>query len=355
MASRLRAAVLGATGIVGQRFIQLLHNHPWIELAYLAASERSTGKRYGEAATWVLEEPMPEDMAEMEVRPIDPEEMRREGVELVFSALPSSVAKEVEIELARRGFMVFSNASPMRLDPDIPLVNGEVNPDHLKLVETQRRRRGWSGVIVKNPNCSTAILTLPLKPLHDIYGVRRVLVATMQAVSGAGLRGVPSMVILDNLIPFIEGEEWKIENESRKILGRLEGDHVEPAGFEVYATTTRVPVLDGHTEVVYVELEKQPGDAEEVMRVLEGFRGLPQELGLPTAPPKPVVVRRERDRPQPRLDRLEGRGMSVVVGRVELKASRLLRMVLLGHNTIRGAAGAAILAAELYLKTQGLV
>ncbi len=292
----------------------------------------------------------------MIVESIDPEKMPRD-IDIVFSALPSDIAADIEIALARRGFVVVSNSSPLRLEPDIPLINPEVNWEHLKLLEVQKRRRGWSGAIIKNPNCSTAILTLSLKPVYDAYGLRKVIVTTLQAVSGAGLRGVPSMLIIDNVIPFIKGEEEKIENESRKILGELRGDEVKWAEISIAATTTRVPVLDGHLESVFVELEKS-ATPEDLMDVMSSFRSFPQELSLPTAPRRPIVVRHEIDRPQPRLDRLEGRGMSVVVGRVR-KVPQLgetwLRYVVLGHNTIRGAAGVAVLIAELYAKIVGLV
>lgn len=354
MADRLSVAVLGATGVVGQRFIQLLTDHPWFELAVLTASPERRGQRYSDATTWVLEAPMPEEVRDYRLEELKPEILRREGVEIVFSALPKDTAVEAEPLLAREGFPVFSNASPYRMEPDVPLVNGEVNPDHLSLIEVQKRKRGWKGVIVKNPNCTTAILTLALKPLMDAYGLQRVLVTTMQAVTGAGLRGVPSTMIIDNLIPFIEGEEEKVVNETRKILGKLTGETIKYASIEIAATTTRVPVIDGHTEVAYVVLNQKPGDTKEVIEALERFQGLPQKLRLPTAPRKPIIVKQEQDRPQPRLDRMEGKGMSVVVGRLEMVLEDTLRMVVLGHNTIRGAAGAAILAAEIYLKQEEL-
>jgi len=356
LVERVRVAVLGVTGVVGQRFVQLLSNHPWFEIAYLAASEASAGKRYFEAVEWVVEGPLPQPVGDMVLGPPDPNAIPRD-VEVVFSALPSGVAAGIEVELAKRGFTVVSNASPMRLDGDVPLVNPEVNWEHLRLVEVQRKRRGWRGCIIKNPNCTTAILTLSLKPLVDAFGLRRVIVTTLQAVSGAGLRGVPSMAVIDNVIPYIEGEEEKVRRESRKILGRLAGEGVEEYPVEISATTTRVPVLDGHLESVHVEL-REPAGVEEAAEVMAGFRSKPQELGLPTAPEKPIVVRREPDRPQPRLDRLEGGGMSVVVGRLE-EAHGLgrgwLKYVVLGHNAVRGAAGAAVLIAELYLKLEGLV
>lgn len=348
---KVRAAILGGTGLVGQRFIQLLDGHPFIEVTHITG-RGSVDRLYGEAVDWRIEGSVPGWASEIRVSPSDPELLAREGVEVAFSALPSGVAEPIEVELAKRGVDVASNARPMRLDPDVPLLNGEVNHDHVRLVRRQEAR-GWRGVILKNPNCSTAILTLYLKPLLDAYGLESVTVATLQAISGAGLRGLPAMYMVDNLIPYISGEEWKIENESKKILGKLGQGGVEPLGLDIQATATRVPVVDGHTEVVYTKLGSQPGSVEDVARTLAGFRSMPQEEGLPTAPSSPIVVRDMEDRPQPRLDRLEGRGMSVVVGRLSLVERRdgtWLRSVILGHNTIRGAAGAAILAYEIYKK-----
>ncbi len=345
MADRVKVAVLGATGLVGQVFVKLLAGHPYFEPYYLAASEKSAGKRYAEAVNWVLGGDPPEEVADVRVGVVDPENIPGE-VELVFSALPSSVALDVEVGAARRGFTVVSNASPLRLEPDIPLIIPEINWDHIRLVETQRRRRGWRGVIVKNSNCTTAILTLSLKPLLDSFGLREVYVSTMQAVSGAGYRGVPSVAIIDNIIPFIRNEEEKVVNETRKILGRLRGDHVEPAGFRVYATCTRVPVINGHMETVYAKLERS-ASLEEVVEAWRSFRGIE---GAPTAPERPVIVRSEPDRPQTRLDRDAGGGMSVTVGRASMLDDRLLRYIVLGHNLVRGAAGNTVLIAEMMYK-----
>ncbi len=333
-----RVYILGATGLVGQRFVQLLSGHPWMRIVGMAASPRSAGRKYREAVRWVLETPIPDDVADITVDPVDPSAVP-EDVSIVFSALPSHVAAQVEPELARRGFVVVSNASNMRMDSDVPLVVPEVNPHSLDLVKAQREARGWNGFIVKKPNCSTTILALPLKPIMDRYGVARVTAVTMQAVTGAGFSGVPSVAIIDNIVPHIAGEEEKIEGELPKILGPL----------DVRATTTRVPVLDGHMEVVYVETVRDV-DVDEVGKAMSSFRGPPQELELPTAPRNPIVVRPEVDRPQPRLDRWEGRGMSVVVGKVKRYGDRALRFVVLGHNTVRGAAGNSVLTAELLIK-----
>lgn len=347
-----RVAVLGATGIVGQRFVQLLAEHPWFDLELLMASERSAGKRYAEAVHWVLEKPMPRIAYELQLHPIDIEMLSKEKIDIVFTALPADVARDLEPQIARKGIVVVSNASSMRLEPDIPLLNPEVNADHVEVIETQKKVRGWSGAIAKVPNCTTAILTLTLKPLVDEFGIRRVVVSTMQALSGAGLTGVPSMFILDNLIPYIEGEEEKVENESKKILGSIKSGAIEfNNNVEVTASCHRVMVLDGHTEAVFVELNRK-ASIDEVAKALEEFKGNKiRGLDLPTAPSKPVVVRKEIDRPQPRLDRMEGNGMSVVVGRIrEDKVLNGVKYVVVGNNTIRGAAGNGVLIAELLVR-----
>jgi aspartate-semialdehyde dehydrogenase len=347
-----RVAVLGATGIVGQRFVQFLADHPWFELELVMASERSAGKIYAQAVTWVLEKPIPKKAYELKLYPIDIDLVAKEKIDIVFTALPADVAKELEPQLAKKGIIVVSNASSMRLESDVPLLNPEVNADHVDAIEVQRRNRGWSGAIVKVPNCTTAIATLSLKPLVDVFGVGKVIVSTMQALSGAGLTGVPSMFILDNLIPYIEGEEEKVENESRKILGIFNGNNIEfNKEISVTASCHRVMVLEGHTEAIFAEL-KSKTSMDEIIKVMEEFKSNKiKNMGLPTAPEKPIVVRREIDRPQPRLDRLEGNGMSIVVGRVrEDKTLNGVKYVVLGHNTIRGAAGTGVLIAELLVK-----
>jgi len=350
---KIPVAILGATGLVGQRFVDILSKHPWFKVEYVAASERSVGLKYADAVDWALSKDMPESVAALVVGSVYDVP---DDIEIVFSALPSSIAEPVEISLARQGFVVVSNASPLRMEPDVPLLNPEVNYDHLDLLKVQGKRRAWKGRILKNPNCTTAILTLSLAPILNEYGIEQLMVTTMQAISGAGLRGVPAYLITDNVIPYIEKEEVKIAVETRKILGRFSNKgKVEPLELSMAVTATRVPVLDGHMEVVYV---KTSGSAEplEVMDILGNFRSIPQELKLPTAPSKPVVVRKEKNRPQHRLDRLAGNGMSVTVGRVEKMeelGDRWIRYVVLGHNTIRGAAGTAVLIAELYAKTAG--
>ncbi|MFQ5814794.1 MAG: aspartate-semialdehyde dehydrogenase [Anaerolineae bacterium] len=344
---KIKVGILGATGMVGQRFVQLLADHPWFEIAALAASERSVGIPYGEACHWVVSGDMPAVVKEMVIQECEPDLDCR----LVFSALPAKVAGPVEEEFAAAGYAVSSNARNHRPDPDVPLLVPEVNPDHLALIEIQQRRRGWKGFIVTNPNCSTAQLVLALKPLWDRFGITALSVVTMQALSGAGYPGVPSLDILDNVIPYIAGEEGKLEREPLKLLGRLEGEAVREAEMIISAQCHRVATREGHLEAVSVKLGREAG-REEVVEALRGFRGPLQDLGLPSAPAHPIVVREEVDRPQPRLDRDEGEGMSVVVGRVRGCPLLDYKFVLLGHNTIRGAAGAAILNAEL-LRARG--
>jgi len=336
----LKAAVLGATGSVGQIFVQLLNGHPWFEVSVVAASERSTGRTYAQSAKWRLPTPIPKEVADLDVAAIEPKAVK--DVDVVFSALPAEIADKTEEDFAKSGYMVMSNASAHRMDPDVPLLNPEINFHHIDLIDEQRRRRKWSGAIVTNPNCSTAVLTLPLKPIYDEFGINKVVVSTMQALSGAGYPGVASLDIVDNVIPFIGKEEEKMQTETLKILG----SPIEPADFKISASCHRVPTLDGHMEAVFVELKRE-ADPESVIAAMENFVGEPQKLKLPTAPAKPLVVRREEDRPQTRLDRMEGGGMSVVVGRVRKDpVFRGVKFVALGHNTIRGAAGCGILNAE---------
>ncbi|RLF17274.1 MAG: aspartate-semialdehyde dehydrogenase [Thermoprotei archaeon] len=350
MVDKLRVGVLGATGLVGQVFVSFLADHPWFELVYLGASPRSAGKKYKEVMKGSPPLPIPEHVLDMEVRRV--EEVPKD-VEILFSALPSDLALSYELEFVKMGYTVISNASPLRLEKDIPLINPEVNLDHLELIKLQKKERRWKGVIVKNPNCTTAILTLTLKPILDEFGIKRVFVTTMQGISGAGYPGVAALDIVDNIIPYIRNEEYKVENETLKILGRLADDGIHVANIKVSATCTRVPVLHGHLESIHVETIKEV-DVEEVIRVFEEFKGPPQELNLPSAPKKPIVVRKEINRPQPRLDRLTERGMSVVVGRVreDHALSRGVKYIALGHNLIRGAAGIAVLIAEALLKLE---
>ncbi|HEX5500678.1 MAG TPA: aspartate-semialdehyde dehydrogenase, partial [Thermomicrobiales bacterium] len=327
---------------------QLLARHPWFRVSELVASDRSTGKRYGDATDWRLDASMPEEARELFVRDYD----AALASPVVFSALPGEVAGEIEQRMAREGRALFSNTSTHRMDPDVPLLIPEVNPEHVAALEAQRRTRGWSGLLVTNPNCSAIHLVLALKPLHDAFGIDALSVTTMQAVSGAGYPGVPSLDMIDNVVPFIPSEEEKMTEETMKLLGGYDGGFV-PAAITMTAHCNRVPVRDGHTECVSIRLKGDPSLAD-VADAFESFRGRPQELDLPSAPKQPVVVRSERNRPQPVLDRDTERGMPSVVGRIRPCPLLGVKFVVLGHNTIRGAAGASILNAELF-KLEGLL
>jgi aspartate-semialdehyde dehydrogenase len=343
--ARLGVAVLGATGAVGQRFVSLLDGHPWFRVAALCASGRSAGKTYGEAARWFLDRPMPDWARDMPVQPCDPAIDAR----LAFSGLDASVAGEIEQAFAAAGHAVVSNSRNHRMDPDVPLLVPEVNHAHLDLVARQRKRFPGGGCIVTNPNCSTVGLVMALHPIAAAFGIDQVIVATLQAVSGAGYPGVPSIDILDNVIPHIGGEEEKIESETRKILG----SPGKPAGLDISAHCHRVHVSDGHTLAASIKTTRK-ASPEEAARALAEFRSSLVSLGLPSLPERPIVVREEADRPQPRFDRGAGEGMTVSVGRVRRCPVLDLRLVALVHNTIRGAAGGALLNAEL-MRARGLL
>ncbi|MCA1593891.1 MAG: aspartate-semialdehyde dehydrogenase [Acidobacteria bacterium] len=347
MSRKYRVGILGATGTVGQRFIQLLEGHPQFEVTALAASERSTGKTYREACAWRLAGEMPESVASLAVgAPAPPLDC-----ELVFSSLPGGIARVSEEAFARAGYAVISNSSAFRMDEDVPLLIPEVNHGHLSLLDAQRKQRNFDkGFIVTNPNCSTIMLALALAPLDARFGIESVVATTMQALSGAGYPGVASLDIIDNVLPYIAGEEEKIESETRKILGQMVGTQIEHAPFKVSAQCYRVNVSDGHMAAVRVKLART-AKPDEVREAFASFTALPQELQLHTAPARPIVVRDEADRPQPRLDRDNGSGMSVTVGRIAPDGVLDYRFVALSHNTIRGAAGAAILNAELLIAT----
>lgn len=348
--TRRRVAVLGATGAVGQAFVRLLAAHPWFELAELAASERSAGRPYGEATRWIGGDAIPTGVADRVVVSCDPAAV---DADVVFSALDSSVAGDVESAFARAGKVVLSNARNFRMDDDVPLVIPEVNPGHLALLERQRRARGWPGAIVTNANCSTIALALALAPLHERFGVERVFVATMQAVSGAGYPGVPSLDILGNVVPYISGEEEKIETEALKMLGHYDGTSVIPAEIGVTAHTSRVPVEHGHTVCVSVGF-RAPATPEQVRAAFEEWGGAEVAHGLPTAPVRPIELAREPDRPQPRRDATRGGGMAVTVGRIRPDPLLDVKFVALAHNIVRGAAGASVLNAEL-MEREGLL
>ena len=346
MNQKIPVGILGATGTVGQRFVERLANHPWFEIACVAASDRSAGRPYGEAARWRLPSPLPERVAAMPVSAMTD----LSPLPVVFSALDASLAREAEPECARRGSVVFSNASAHRMDLDVPLLIPEINADSLGVLARQRRERGWKepGALITNANCSTIVLAIALAPLHQAFGINRVLVTTMQAVSGAGYPGVPSLDILGNVLPDIPEEAAKIERETGKILGQLHEEAFVPAAFEISAATYRVPVEDGHMESISVGLAR-PADASEIVKAWEDFRGPEAVRSLPSAPERPIVHRAEAHRPQPRRDVDTGNGMSAVVGGLKPCAILGWKFTALGHNTVRGAAGASVLNAELAL------
>jgi aspartate-semialdehyde dehydrogenase len=347
--SKIPVGILGATGTVGQRFIQLLADHPWFEITALAASNRSAGKYYAEACHWLLPAPIPEAVSTMVVQPLDASLDCR----VVFSALPSVVAAQVEGCYAQAGYAVCSNASAHRMDGDVPLLVPEVNSKHTVLIEVQRRRRGWTGLIATSANCSTTQLVLALKPLHETFGVHTLSAVTLQAISGAGYPGVASMDILGNVVPYIGGEEEKLETETQKMLGTLAGDDISPVPMAISAQCNRVPVRDGHLECLSMGFTDVP-DLPTLIAALETFGGPPEVCELPSTPAQPIIVRREPDRPQPLLDRDAGRGTSVSVGRIRPCPVLDYKMVLLGHNTLRGAAGGSIHNAELLVQ-QGYI
>ncbi len=339
----IEVGILGATGMVGQHFIRFLQGHPWFKLTWLGASDRSAGKKLTEATAWRLDGEMPPSVAHMIVSDSKPAGAPR----LVFSAMDASVATAIEREFAQAGHIVVSNSRNHRMDPDVPLLVPEINPGHLSLIQPQRKNRGWTGMIVTNPNCSTIVLTLALAPLLP-FGIVRVIAATMQAASGAGYPGVASMDILANVIPFIGGEEEKMQQETQKILGGVSDGRAAPIEARVSAHCHRVAVTDGHTVSASVELSSKP-NLEDIRHALEAFRGLPQERMLPSAPPQPIVYMEQQDRPQPRRDASRENGMSIFVGRLRECPVLDWKFVACGHNTIRGAAGAAVLNAELLL------
>jgi aspartate-semialdehyde dehydrogenase len=331
----INVGVLGATGAVGQRFVQLLSDHPWFNLKTLTASERSAGRRYSDAVNWRIDEPFPGNAGDLIVKNTTVDSVK--DLDLVFSALPAELAVDLEIAIADAGVGVFSNASSHRMDPDVPLLVPEVNPDHLGLIDVQRDK-GRTGFIATNPNCSTIVMVMALNPIRN-RSFSDVRVATMQAISGAGFQGVSAMEIYDNIVPYIGSEEKKMETETLKIMGQLDGSVIHNAGFSVSASCHRVPVIDGHTMAIWADIKEDPG------QIINDFRNYRAPFtGLPTQPAESVhLFDTEQDRPQPRLDRNRGGGMTVSVGRVR----EGLRFIAMGHNTIRGAAGASVMNAEL--------
>ena len=343
--SKKRVAVLAATGMVGQRYVSILSGHPGFEVVAVTGNE-SVGRRYGAAVRSREGLAFSREVAALEVLPTKPSAV---DADLVFSPLPTDAAAEVEPAFASKGFKVVSDASPHRMDPDVPLLIPEVNPGHLQLLGPQRKGRGWKGFLATTPNCTAVGLTMIMKPLHDAFRVTRVVVSTMQAVSGAGYPGVPSLDIIDYVVPYIKGEEEKVETEPLKMLGQVRGGRVQDEKVQISAMCHRGATTDGHLESAYIETESR-ADPAEVKRVLREFRGEPQELSLPSAPSEPIIVREEPDRPQVKVDRYAGSvpGMSVVVGRVRRgPGPNSVRLSFVSHNTIRGAAGSTILLAEL--------
>ncbi len=346
MNSKHPIGILGATGMVGQRYIQLLEDHPWFEIAWLAASDRSSGKPYGEAAKWRLDTPLPERIARMPVSPAEPEGAAPGSVpRIIFASVDAAIARELEPKFANAGCAVLSNSSAFRMAPNVPLVIPEVNAEHLHLIEQQPSRKQSGGYMVTNPNCSTIGLVMALKPLEERFGIEQIFVSTMQAVSGAGYPGVASMDILDNVVPYIGSEEEKMEAETLKLLGRLDGHSVLPLPARITAHCNRVPVVDGHTECVSIKLSKK-ATAEQILAAWDAYKPLAGR-DLPFAPKQPVQFASQPDRPQPRLDRNRERGMAVTVGRLRPCGLLDWKFVLMSHNTVRGAAGATILNAEL--------
>lgn len=348
--TRIPVTVLGATGVVGQRFVRRLAGHPMFEVTALAASDRSAGRPYREACEWRLDGEPYAGLGDRVLLPSSPADALNP---VVFSALDNAAAAEIEPAFARAGAMVFSNAAAFRMDEDVPLLVPEVNPGHLDLLAGQRRRRAWSGAILTNPNCTTTVLVMALAPLHAAFGVEAVTMTSMQAVSGAGYPGVPSLDILGNVLPYIGGEEAKVEREVAKLLGPLQGGLAVPAPIAVSALCYRVPVLEGHTEAVSVRLKGDPSP-EQVREALAAWKPLPQRMALPSAPPAPIRLHSADNRPQVRLDVEDDGGMSVHVGRIRRCPVLGIKFALLGHNTERGAAGGSVLNAELAMAQGGV-
>ncbi len=348
MEKKIEVGVLGATGMVGQHFVKFLQNHPWFDLTWVGASDRSAGKKYAEATTWRLDGAMPQKVAALDVQECKP----GNAPKLVFSATDASVATEIERAFASAGHVVVSNSRNHRMDEDVPLLIPEINGEHLKLISRQRKERGWPGQIVTNPNCSTIVLAMALAPMKQ-FGIERVVVTTMQAISGAGYPGVASMDINANVIPFIGGEEEKMQQETQKILGDYLADSVTPLATKVSAHCNRVPVVDGHMVAVSVEFKNRP-TLDQLRKAIESFQGLPQQRSLPSAPARPLIYMEQQDRPQPRRDAERENGMAVFVGRLRECPVFDFKFLACGHNTVRGAAGAAVLNAEL-MQSEGLL
>ncbi|MCQ4345614.1 MAG: aspartate-semialdehyde dehydrogenase [Sulfolobaceae archaeon] len=348
---KLKVSLLGATGMVGQKIVKLLAKHPQLELVKVSASPSKVGKKYREAVRWIEPGDVPEEIADLPVVSTNYEDHK--DVDVVLSALPNEIAENIELELVRKGKVVISNASPFRMDPDVPLINPEINWEHLELLKYQKQRKGWEGLLVKNPNCTAAIISLPIKPLLDIFRNKKVTITTLQSVSGAGYNGVPYMSIEGNVIPYIKGEEDKIAKELTKLTGKVEDGKIVHENIDSSVTSTRVPTRVGHMAVINVIAGDEKINLNEIKERLKNFKSLPQIRNLPTAPKRPIIVRDEEDRPQPLLDVSNENGMAVTVGRLRHE-NGVLRMVVLGDNLVRGAAGITVLTLEV-MKALGYV
>lgn len=342
-----KVAVLGSTGIVGQQFVRMLDSHPYFEIEALCGSQRSRGSVYGKTVKWAVEGEIPEKAKDVTITDFKASEFQKKGISIAFSALPAAIAMNIEHELSQKGIWVFSNSSAYRMEPDVPIIIPEVNPEHIKLVERQIYEK--KGLILTNPNCTATGLALALKPLQA-FGLQSVNVVTYQALSGAGRNGVPSLDILNNVIPYIRDEEEKVERETLKILGDLKNGHIENPDFDIFASCSRVPVRNGHLINVVATLKKNAG-LEDIVKAFLQYKGIPQAMKLPTAPQFPITIREENDRPQPLMDCMAGssdrsKGMVLSLGRIRIKGNKV-RFFALVHNTIRGAAGTCILNAEL--------
>ncbi|MBP1357287.1 MAG: aspartate-semialdehyde dehydrogenase [Sulfolobus sp.] len=350
MADKIKVSLLGSTGMVGQKMVRMLAKHPYLELVKVSASPSKIGKKYKDSVKWIEQGDIPEEARDLPIVSTNYEDHK--DVDVVLSALPNELAESIELDLVKNGKVVVSNASPFRMDPDVPLINPEVNWEHLELLKTQGQRKGWKGLLVKNPNCTAAIMSMPIKPILDIAQKSKILITTLQAVSGAGYNGIPYMAIEGNIIPYIKGEEDKIAKELTKLNGKLENNQIAPAKLDTNVTSIRVPTRVGHMGVINIITEEKI-NLEEIKKTLMNFKSLPQQKNLPTAPRQPIIVREEEDRPQPIIDVVAENGMAVTVGRIRHE-NNVLRFIVLGDNLIRGAAGITILTVEL-MKELGFI
>jgi len=343
VADKIKVSLLGSTGMVGQKMVKMLAKHPYLELVKVSASPSKIGKKYKDAVKWIEQGDIPEEVQDLPIVSTNYEDHK--DVDVVLSALPNELAESIELELVKNGKIVVSNASPFRMDPDVPLINPEINWEHLELLKFQKERKGWKGILVKNPNCTAAIMSMPIKPLIEIATKSKIIITTLQAVSGAGYNGISFMAIEGNIIPYIKGEEDKIAKELTKLNGKLENNQIIPANLDSTVTSIRVPTRVGHMGVINIVTNERI-NIEEIKKTLKNFKSLPQQKNLPTAPKQPIIVRDEEDRPQPIIDVNAESGMAVTVGRIRHE-NNVLRLVVLGDNLVRGAAGITILTVEV--------